>query len=95
MARYLTKARWLIDMTKHFKISQIPHIENSRADALAKSASTDISNGESSAKAEVSDPKHSHGKLAPRWEGPYRITRVIRYATYTLATLDGEVLPQT
>ncbi|RWW48724.1 hypothetical protein BHE74_00045181 [Ensete ventricosum] len=41
MARYLTKAHRLIGMTKYSKISQIPHLENSRADALARSASTD------------------------------------------------------
>ncbi|RZR81027.1 hypothetical protein BHM03_00007174 [Ensete ventricosum] len=28
-------------MTKYFNISQIPHLENSRADTLARSASTD------------------------------------------------------
>ncbi|RZS10959.1 hypothetical protein BHM03_00042238 [Ensete ventricosum] len=41
MARYLTKAGQLICTTKYFKISQIPHLENSRADALARSASAD------------------------------------------------------
>ncbi|RWW64468.1 hypothetical protein BHE74_00028297 [Ensete ventricosum] len=43
-------------------------------------------------KAEVSDPGHSRGKLTPRWERPYRVMRVIRDGTYTLA---GEVLPWT
>ncbi|RWW47517.1 hypothetical protein BHE74_00046483 [Ensete ventricosum] len=28
-------------------------------------------------KAEVSNPEHSREKLTPRWEGPYRIIRVI------------------
>ncbi|RZR74991.1 hypothetical protein BHM03_00047204 [Ensete ventricosum] len=42
MARYLTKARRLIGMTKYFKISQIPCLENSMADALARLASVDI-----------------------------------------------------
>ncbi|RWW46306.1 hypothetical protein BHE74_00047773 [Ensete ventricosum] len=46
-------------------------------------------------KAEVNDLEHSRGKLALRWEGPYRVVRVIRDETYTLAAIDGEVLPQT
>ncbi|RWW73864.1 hypothetical protein BHE74_00018225, partial [Ensete ventricosum] len=46
-------------------------------------------------KAKVSDPRHSRGKLASRWEGSYRVTRVLRDGIYTLAALDGEVLPRT
>ncbi|RWW04819.1 hypothetical protein GW17_00031933 [Ensete ventricosum] len=46
-------------------------------------------------KAEVNDLEHSRGKLALRWEGPYRVVRVIRDETYTLAAIDGEVLPRT
>ncbi|RWV86612.1 hypothetical protein BHE74_00032088 [Ensete ventricosum] len=45
MARYLAKAHRLIGMTKYFKISRIPHIENSRASALAKSTSADAPGG--------------------------------------------------
>ncbi|RRT64301.1 hypothetical protein B296_00029612 [Ensete ventricosum] len=32
-------------------------------------------------KAEVSNPGHSRGKLASRWEGPYRVVRVIQDGT--------------
>ncbi|RZS27544.1 hypothetical protein BHM03_00061042, partial [Ensete ventricosum] len=35
------------------------------------------------------------GKLAPNWEGPYRVIDVIRDGTYTLATMEGRVLPRT
>ncbi|RRT32249.1 hypothetical protein B296_00053383, partial [Ensete ventricosum] len=35
------------------------------------------------------------GKLAPNWEGPYRVVEVIRDGTYTLATMKGRVLPRT
>ncbi|RZS03840.1 hypothetical protein BHM03_00034070 [Ensete ventricosum] len=44
-------------------------------------------------KAKVSDLGHSHG--TPRWEGLYRIVRVIRDGTYTLATMEGKILPRT
>ncbi|RZS25357.1 hypothetical protein BHM03_00058543, partial [Ensete ventricosum] len=46
-------------------------------------------------KTEVSDPTQSHGKLAPNWEGPYRVIDAIRDGTYTLATMEGRVLPRT
>ncbi|RRT84626.1 hypothetical protein B296_00004693 [Ensete ventricosum] len=46
-------------------------------------------------KAEVSDPTRSHGKLAPNWEGPYRVVDVVQEGTYTLATAKGRVLPRT
>ncbi|RWW58654.1 hypothetical protein BHE74_00034449 [Ensete ventricosum] len=36
-------------------------------------------------KIEVSDPTRSHGKLAPNWEGPYRVVEVVQ----------GRVLPRT
>ncbi|RWW65453.1 hypothetical protein BHE74_00027247, partial [Ensete ventricosum] len=35
------------------------------------------------------------GKLAPNWEGPYRVVEVVREGTYTLATMEGRVLPRT
>ncbi|RZS02061.1 hypothetical protein BHM03_00032030 [Ensete ventricosum] len=31
-------------------------------------------------------------KLAPRWEGSYRVTQVVRDETYTLSTTDGKTL---
>ncbi|RZS07428.1 hypothetical protein BHM03_00038262 [Ensete ventricosum] len=46
-------------------------------------------------KTEVSDPTRSRGKLAPNWEGPYRVIDVIRDGTYTLATMEGRMLPRT
>ncbi|RRT31346.1 hypothetical protein B296_00053695 [Ensete ventricosum] len=46
-------------------------------------------------KTEVSDPTRSRGKLAPNWEGPYRVVDVIRDGTYTLVTMEGRVLPRT
>ncbi|RWW81425.1 hypothetical protein BHE74_00010166, partial [Ensete ventricosum] len=35
------------------------------------------------------------GKLAPNWEGPYQVVEVVREETYTLATMEGQVLPRT
>ncbi|RRT32674.1 hypothetical protein B296_00042869 [Ensete ventricosum] len=35
------------------------------------------------------------GNLAPNWEGPYRVIEVVRDGTYTLATMEGRVLPRT
>ncbi|RRT45129.1 hypothetical protein B296_00050492 [Ensete ventricosum] len=46
-------------------------------------------------RAEVSDPRHTREKLAPRWEGLYRVTQVIRDETYTLSATDGKTLPWT
>ncbi|RRT31985.1 hypothetical protein B296_00049653 [Ensete ventricosum] len=46
-------------------------------------------------KIEVSDPARSREKLAPNWEGPYRVVEVIRDRTYTLATMEGQVLSRT
>ncbi|RZS27969.1 hypothetical protein BHM03_00061516, partial [Ensete ventricosum] len=34
-------------------------------------------------------------KLALNWEGPYRVVEVVREGTYTLATMEGRVLPRT
>ncbi|RWW52452.1 hypothetical protein BHE74_00041118 [Ensete ventricosum] len=33
-------------------------------------------------KAKVNDLGHTRGKLAPRWEAPYRVIRTIRDDTY-------------
>ncbi|RWW63205.1 hypothetical protein BHE74_00029634 [Ensete ventricosum] len=46
-------------------------------------------------KAEVRDPTQTQGKLAPTWEGPYRVVRMIREGTYILTNLDGKQLPRT
>nr|XP_009412969.1 PREDICTED: uncharacterized protein LOC103994370 [Musa acuminata subsp. malaccensis] len=46
-------------------------------------------------RAEVSDPTRTKGKLAPKWEGPYRVTDVVRPGTYRLTAMDGAPLPRT
>ncbi|KAJ8475585.1 hypothetical protein OPV22_019312 [Ensete ventricosum] len=46
-------------------------------------------------KTEVSDPTRSRGKLTPNCESPYRVIDAIRDGTYTLATMEGRVLPRT
>ncbi|RWW05509.1 hypothetical protein GW17_00031205, partial [Ensete ventricosum] len=46
-------------------------------------------------KAEVSDPGRTREKLALRWKGSYRVTRVVREGTYTILTMEGKTLPQT
>ncbi|GAV62595.1 hypothetical protein CFOL_v3_06118, partial [Cephalotus follicularis] len=37
----------------------------------------------------VADPTGTRGKLAPAWEGPYKIKRVLRPGTFKLETLEG------
>ncbi|RWW76620.1 hypothetical protein BHE74_00015279 [Ensete ventricosum] len=46
-------------------------------------------------KAKVSDPRHSCGKLASRWEGSYHFIRVIQDETFTLTIIEGKILPRT
>ncbi|KAK3031168.1 hypothetical protein RJ639_035191 [Escallonia herrerae] len=46
-------------------------------------------------KLEVSDPKAVVGKLSPNWEGPYKISKVLRPGAYSLETLSGEAIPRT
>ncbi|RWV79591.1 hypothetical protein GW17_00059246 [Ensete ventricosum] len=46
-------------------------------------------------RADVSDPGRTQEKLAPRWEGSYRVTRVIRDGTYILLMMEGKTLPRT
>ncbi|RZR88596.1 hypothetical protein BHM03_00016222 [Ensete ventricosum] len=38
---------------------------------------------------------NNKGKLAPTWEGLYRVVRMIREGTYILANLEGRQLPRT
>ncbi|XP_064986960.1 uncharacterized protein LOC135625801 [Musa acuminata AAA Group] len=45
-------------------------------------------------RAEVSDPTRARGKLAPKWEGPYRVVEVVRPGTYRLTTINGSTLPR-
>ncbi|GAA0163642.1 hypothetical protein LIER_19456 [Lithospermum erythrorhizon] len=42
----------------------------------------------------ASQPKEQ-SKLSPKWEGPYRVKKVIRPSTYELEVLDGKVVPRT
>ncbi|XP_064966608.1 uncharacterized protein LOC135613501 [Musa acuminata AAA Group] len=46
-------------------------------------------------KIEVSHPTRVRGKLAPKWEGPYRVIEVSRPGTFRLATMDGDPVPRT
>ncbi|XP_065035979.1 uncharacterized protein LOC135671747 [Musa acuminata AAA Group] len=46
-------------------------------------------------KIEVSHPTRVRGKLAPKWEGPYRVIGVSRPGTFRLATMDGDPVPRT
>ncbi|RRT41133.1 hypothetical protein B296_00025782 [Ensete ventricosum] len=46
-------------------------------------------------KAEVSDPTRTRGKLAPTWEGPYQVVKMVREGTCILANLDSKQLPRT
>ncbi|GAV81642.1 hypothetical protein CFOL_v3_25096, partial [Cephalotus follicularis] len=40
--------------------------------------------------AAVADPTGTKGKLAPNWEGPYKVKRVLRPGTFKLETLGAE-----
>ncbi|GAA0185605.1 hypothetical protein LIER_32893 [Lithospermum erythrorhizon] len=42
----------------------------------------------------ASQPKEQ-GKLSPKWEGPYRVKRVVGASTYELEDLDGKIIPRT
>ncbi|KAK3025694.1 hypothetical protein RJ639_041699 [Escallonia herrerae] len=46
-------------------------------------------------KLEVSDSKAAVGKLSPNWEGPYKISKVLRPGAYSLETLSEEAIPRT
>nr|GEW18429.1 reverse transcriptase domain-containing protein [Tanacetum cinerariifolium] len=35
------------------------------------------------------------GKLGPKWEGPYEVTKALRDGSYKLSSIDGTVLPKT
>ncbi|KAK3001323.1 hypothetical protein RJ639_020383 [Escallonia herrerae] len=46
-------------------------------------------------KLEVFDPKAAVEKLSPNWEGPYKVSKVLRPGAYSLETLFGEAIPRT
>ncbi|GAV78836.1 hypothetical protein CFOL_v3_22301 [Cephalotus follicularis] len=39
--------------------------------------------------AAIVDPTSTRGKLAPNWEGPYKVKRVLKPRTFKLETLGG------
>ncbi|GAV77951.1 hypothetical protein CFOL_v3_21419, partial [Cephalotus follicularis] len=42
----------------------------------------------------IVDPTGTRGKLAPNWEGPYKVKRVLRPGTFKLETLGGREIPR-
>ncbi|GAV76270.1 hypothetical protein CFOL_v3_19745 [Cephalotus follicularis] len=42
----------------------------------------------------IADPTSTRGKLAPNWEGAYKVKRVIRPGTFKLETLGGRDIPR-
>ncbi|GAV67608.1 hypothetical protein CFOL_v3_11113, partial [Cephalotus follicularis] len=44
--------------------------------------------------AAITDPAETRGKLAPNWEGPYKMKRVLRPGTFKLETLMGREIPR-
>ncbi|KAK3038251.1 hypothetical protein RJ639_030860 [Escallonia herrerae] len=46
-------------------------------------------------KLEVLDPKAAIEKLLPNWEGPYKVSKVLRPGAYSLETLSGEAISRT
>ncbi|GAV64906.1 hypothetical protein CFOL_v3_08421 [Cephalotus follicularis] len=42
----------------------------------------------------IADPTGTRGKLAPNWEGPYKVKRVPRSGTFKLETLGGREIPR-
>ncbi|GAV81798.1 rve domain-containing protein [Cephalotus follicularis] len=44
--------------------------------------------------AAIADPTATRGKLAPNWEGPYKMKRVLRPGTFKVETLGGREIPR-
>ncbi|GAV63255.1 rve domain-containing protein [Cephalotus follicularis] len=44
--------------------------------------------------ATIADPTGTRGKLAPNWEGPYKVKKVVRPGTFKLETLGGREIPR-
>ncbi|GAV85345.1 hypothetical protein CFOL_v3_28783 [Cephalotus follicularis] len=42
----------------------------------------------------IADPTGTRGKLAPNWEGPYKVKKVICPGTFKLETLGGREIPK-
>ncbi|GAV58250.1 hypothetical protein CFOL_v3_01784, partial [Cephalotus follicularis] len=43
--------------------------------------------------AAISDPTSTRGKLAPNWEGPYKVKKILRPGTFKLETLGEKRYP--
>ncbi|GAV77088.1 hypothetical protein CFOL_v3_20560 [Cephalotus follicularis] len=44
--------------------------------------------------AAIADPTGNKGKLAPNWDGPYKVKKVLRPETFKLETLGGREIPR-
>ncbi|GAV57512.1 hypothetical protein CFOL_v3_01049 [Cephalotus follicularis] len=44
--------------------------------------------------ATITDSTSTRGKLAPNWEGPYKVKKVLRPGTFKLETLGGKEIPR-
>ncbi|GAV71535.1 hypothetical protein CFOL_v3_15027 [Cephalotus follicularis] len=44
--------------------------------------------------AAIADPTGTRGKLAPNWEGPYKVKKVLRPGKFKLETLRGKKIPR-
>ncbi|GAV68581.1 hypothetical protein CFOL_v3_12084, partial [Cephalotus follicularis] len=44
--------------------------------------------------AAIADPTGTRGKVAPNWEGPYKVKKVLRLGTFKLETLGGRKIPR-
>ncbi|GMI94307.1 hypothetical protein HRI_003100000 [Hibiscus trionum] len=44
---------------------------------------------------EARKPPKERGKMAPTWEGPYKIQKVVGFGAYKLAELDEKEVPRT
>ncbi|GAV61679.1 hypothetical protein CFOL_v3_05206 [Cephalotus follicularis] len=42
----------------------------------------------------IADPTGTRGKLAPNWEGPYKVKMVLQPGTFKLVTLGGREIPR-
>ncbi|GAV67028.1 hypothetical protein CFOL_v3_10537, partial [Cephalotus follicularis] len=42
----------------------------------------------------IADPTGTRGKLAPNWEGPYKVKRVLRPGIFKLETLGDREIPR-
>ncbi|GAV68057.1 rve domain-containing protein [Cephalotus follicularis] len=42
----------------------------------------------------IVNPTSTRGKLAPNWEGPYKVKRVLRPGTFKLETMGGRKIPR-